>query len=337
MLLILCLILTACSNTPNSETTLQTDLDPSATAGMIDDSPLTTTLLQGVPSGLWFMISNGIAECLITSYKGSVLHTTPGDTVSNAIRLSAAESDFALLHNNISFEAIAGTGMFDEKHENIRGVASFYPSSSQLILDKSLGVSSLREIIDQKLKLNIAVGLFEGSGHTAFKRMLEAYELTTEDLEGWGMRFHYVNVDKVAQMFADGTVNAMFFVVSVPTPGIVEVSINKELSIIEIEQEAIDFVCGKYGYSQGMIPEGSYSFVDRDIAAFSSVTMLGANKDLSVETVYKMTKAIGDNLDYMRVVHANLNDLTLESMSKNMMVPMHPGAEMYYREMGVIN
>lgn len=337
-LLALCLMLTACSSSYTSPATSpQAKLDPSDIDGMIGDSPVTATLLQGVPSGLWYMISNGIAECLNTSYKGSILHITPGVPVANAIRLSAGETDFAMLHNNLAYEAITGTGMFDQKHENIAGVASFYPSQSHLILDKRFGVSSLQEIIDKKLKLSIAVGSFEGSGHMAFLRLMEAYGITSDDMEGWGVKFHYVNVDKIAQMFADGTLDAMFFVASVPTPGIVEVSVNRELAIINIGQQAIDFVCEKYGYSQGQIPKGSYNFVDRDIAAFSSVTMLGANKDLSVEAVYKMTKAIGDNLDYMRIIHGALNDLSLESMTKYMMVPMHPGAEMYYREMGVLD
>lgn len=337
IILIASLLATACGNPSNNEATIQANPDQSVTAGMIDTAPVTATLIQGVPSGLWYMISNGIAECLNTSYKGSVLHITPGVPVANAIRLSAAESDFAMLHNNIAFEAMSGTGVFDKKHENITGVASFYPSQSHLILDKSFGVTSMREIIDQKLKLDIAVGGFEGSGHTAFLRMIEAYGITSEDMEGWGVKFHYVNLDKIGEMFGDGTLNAMFFMASVPTPSIVEVSINRELSIMAIDQEVIDFVCNKYGYSQGVVPKGSYNFSDRDIAAFSSVTMLCANKYLSVETVYKLTKAIGDNLDYMRVIHAALSDLSLESMSKDMMVPLHPGAEMYYREMGVLD
>ena len=49
-----------------------------------------------------------------------------------------------------------------------------------------------------------------------------------------------------------------------------------------------------------------------------------------------MTKAMWDNLDALVAAHSAGKAIKLENALKGMPVPLHPGAEKYYREIGLL-
>ena len=63
---------------------------------------------------------------------------------------------------------------------------------------------------------------------------------------------------------------------------------------------------------------------------------LVTHEGVPAETVYNMTKSMFDNLDQMVAAHAAAKVIKKEDGPKNMPLPLHPGAEKYYREAGLI-
>ena len=81
---------------------------------------------------------------------------------------------------------------------------------------------------------------------------------------------------------------------------------------------------------------GTYSFLEEDYESFGDYTVLASSSAVSDETVYKLTKSICENMEYMTLVHAALKDLNVEIMANKVKVPLHPGAERYYKEAGLL-
>ncbi|MCK6430311.1 MAG: TAXI family TRAP transporter solute-binding subunit, partial [Burkholderiaceae bacterium] len=54
------------------------------------------------------------------------------------------------------------------------------------------------------------------------------------------------------------------------------------------------------------------------------------------DTVYTMTKALFDNLDQLIAAHAAAKAIVKADAAKDVPVPLHPGAERYYREAGLL-
>jgi hypothetical protein len=52
------------------------------------------------------------------------------------------------------------------------------------------------------------------------------------------------------------------------------------------------------------------------------------------ETAYRITRTINDNVDRVRRIHASLADYEPSEAHRQLGVPLHPGAERYYREKG---
>jgi hypothetical protein len=334
-LLIIMLLISGCSN--NNTVTPPENTTPSNTSTLFDSSPITASFLQGIPSGLWYMLSNGISESLNNSYKGSILHITPGASASNSIRISENMAEFGLTHSNIAFEASKGIGAFDKSMDNLASVASFYPSPCQMIVLSELEASTLQEVIDKKIKLRMSIGNSGGSSEEAFLRIIESYGITKEAMEEWGCTFTNKGMDDSSKMFSDGLLNSIFITASAPAPIITENAINKKINLIEFDQININSVCEKYGYNIIEIAGNTYDFRDSPIVSFAANTILATSTDVSDELVYKMTKAIHENLNYLKSIHAALKPMTEESILENLGVPLHPGAKMYYQEAGLLN
>jgi TRAP transporter TAXI family solute receptor len=282
------------------------------------------------------MLSNGLSESLNNSYKGSILHITPGASASNSIRVSENVAEFGLTHSNIAFEASKGIGAFDKSMDNLASIASFYPSPCQMVVVSELEIATFQEIIDKKVKLRMSIGSSGGSSEEAFLRIIASYGITKNDMEEWGCTFTNKGMDDSSKMFSDGLLNSIFITASAPAPIITENAINKKINLVEFDQININSLCEKHGYNIIEIAGNTYDFRDTPITSFAANTILATSTDIPDEIVYKMTRAIHENLDYLKSIHAALKPMTEESILENLGVPLHPGAEMYYKEAGII-
>lgn len=298
---------------------------------------VSTTMLEGNGAGLWFMLSNGIAESLNKSYKGSIINITPGNTSSNILRLRDNQAELILTHSNLAFMAHRGEGSFEEKHDKIRAVATFYPSYAQFLLIEDREIYSVEEFFEKKPKLKISIGPSKSGTETGFLYLLEAYGYTIEDLNNWGCTLFSKNQTDSLNMISDGAIDGMFVISSAPNPSVVECSTNKDLILLEMDNEKIEYIVNNFGFTKGVIKGGLYKFADKDVESFSSFTVLASSLDTPDETVYKVLKSINDNIDYIQAIHSSLSDLSPEYMANNQTIPMHPGAERYYKEIGLIS
>ena len=102
-------------------------------------------------------------------------------------------------------------------------------------------------------------------------------------------------------------------------------------------QEEIDKVlAGNAAYIQTKIPAGTYTGQDADVTCVAIQATLVASEELSEDVVYEFVKAMFDNKDALTEGHAKFGFLDPEAASAGATVTMHPGAEKYYKEIGVL-
>ena len=93
---------------------------------------------------------------------------------------------------------------------------------------------------------------------------------------------------------------------------------------------------GDAAYQPAMIPANTYEGQTTDVPTAAIPNFLVTQSDVPDELVYLMTKALYDNLDTLYAAHSAAKAIKRENAVKGMPVPLHPGAEQYYREVGVI-
>ena len=85
-----------------------------------------------------------------------------------------------------------------------------------------------------------------------------------------------------------------------------------------------------------MIPAGTYDGQSEDVNTAAITNILVTSADLDEETVYQMTKAMFENLDEMVAAHAAAKAISIDTATKGLPIPLHPGAERYYKEKGIL-
>jgi TRAP transporter TAXI family solute receptor len=311
--------------------------DESDDAVVFDSSPVSSSLVHGFSSGLWFVISTAIAECLSNSYEGSLLQATPGESTANIYRLEEYTSEFGMTHSSNLYAAINGIGQFEEKFNNVSGIAVFYPSAAQLVVKKDIGAASFADFIENKIPIDIAIGVETSVANIAFRNILGEYDLTIQNLEDWGCKIHFKNMSDSEDMFNDGIIDGIFVLAGAPTKVIVSMETNADMTMLNIDKEIVDSVIEKYGYVAYTIPEGVYSFSDAAVPSFVTFSMIAASLQTPDETAYKMAKSLHENLEYLKTVHGTLKGISPEMLIQKTGVPLHPGAEKYYKEVGLID
>lgn len=300
------------------------------------DEAVDVTLVMASPTGTLSMVMSGVAECVSKSFPGSVVSIIPGAGGSNIYRVNKHEVDGGHTHSVLAYAAMNGQDPYNEKLANIAAVAGLYHSNQQFIIRKDFGSKSFDEIIQKKLKLRVSVDQPGSMGPLAFSRLLEEYGLTIDDFNSWGGEVMYFNMNDSCSMIADGRIDAALLSTFLPTPPIQELSLNTQINMLEIDSDVIEALVNKYGYEKIIVPKDTYTFLEKDMLSYGSRVILIAPLDSTDEFPYKLAKSITENLDYLKSIHSGLHEMNTEFMTKNLGVPLHPGAEKYYREKGII-
>lgn len=300
------------------------------------DEPVNATLVMASPTGTLSMVMNGVAECVNKSYPGSVISIIPGAGGANIYRINNHEVDGGHTHSVLAYAAMHGQEPYNEKLANIAAIAGLYHSNQQFIIRKDLGIKSFDEIIEGKLKLRISVDQKGSMCPLAFSRLLAEYGFTIDDFNAWGGEVMYYNMNDSCSMMSDGLIDAALLSTFLPTPPIQEMSMNTQITILEIGPNVIEALVNKYGYEKIIIPQDTYSFLNKDMLSFASRIILIVPSDSTDDLPYKLAKSITENLDYLKSIHSGLSEMNTSFMTQHLGIPLHSGAEKYYKEAGIL-
>lgn len=133
----------------------------------------------------------------------------------------------------------------------------------------------------------------------------------------------------------DRHIDAVYIGGPIPWSGLIEMNLARPLRLLSFPEGYRDMMVKEYFYVKADIPKGTYSdtVAPTDIASLNNRTMLMVNKDVPDDIVYTMTKIIGDNKEIvctLSKLFANFDT----AIAWDTGVPLHPGAEKYFKEEG---
>ena len=88
-------------------------------------------------------------------------------------------------------------------------------------------------------------------------------------------------------------------------------------------------------YAEDTIPPGVYKGLDSPVKTVAVMAMMVARADLEEEVVYAVVKAVYEDLEQVKKAHAKFSGIEVKKALMGMSVPLHPGAEKYFKEVGV--
>ncbi|TZE82793.1 TAXI family TRAP transporter solute-binding subunit [Calorimonas adulescens] len=285
-------------------------------------------IATGGTAGTYYPLGGAMADIWKNNIPGlnpSVQST--GAAVANVNMLKDGSVDVIFVQNDIAYYAFSGEEMFkDNKYEDIRGLASLYPETIQIVALKDKNIKTVADLKGKRVAVGAA-----GSGTEANARqILEAAGLSYNDIN-----VQYLSFGDAANNMKDGNIDAAFVTAGMPTAAVTDISATKDINIVEIGDDIADNLIRKYPfYVKTTIQGGTYKGQDSDVKTVSVMSMLAVSKDMDEELAYNLVKSLFENTDRLKAAHAMGVKITIDTAKEGMSIDLHPGAAKYYTEQG---
>ncbi len=287
-------------------------------------------IATGGTAGMAYPIGGAMATIWSSNIPGvSVTPQVTGGSIENSRLLEQKEAEFSIQQNNIADYAYRGTEQFKGRPiRNIRGVASLIPEPLQNIVRADSGISSVADLRGRR----VSVGP-PGSGNEVNSRMLlDGFGITYSDIKPL-----YLSYAETANHFKDRMLDCAMFTTGVGTSAIQEIATTQAVRLLSLTDQQVRDLRAKFPFFvRSVIPAGTYKGQDQDVVTVATLATLVCREDLDEELVYRATKSLFENLDVMARAHTMGKVISLATALDGLTVPLHPGAERYYREKGVI-
>ncbi|GAK56905.1 TRAP transporter solute receptor, TAXI family [Candidatus Vecturithrix granuli] len=304
-------------------------------------------IATGGTAGTYYPLGGALAQALSSKIEDlEVTAQTGNASVANCNLINDHEIESAFVQNNVAYWAYTATGVFEGKEpiENLRAIASLYPEVFQLVATKSSGIKSFADLKGKRVSPGD-----RGSGtESDFRSMTKVLGMSYDDFGS----VDYLSLGGAVERMKDGQVDFLIFTGGYPTSGIIDLGTSVDLTYISIPDEERAKIKEALPYViELVIPAGTYPGQEEDVKTLSVVAQWVVDADVSDDLVYEITKALWEKgevkkgsskgqmktgAEIMAEVHAKGKEVTLETALAGNAIPLHAGAEKYYKEIGVV-
>jgi len=286
-------------------------------------------VLTGGTSGVYYPVGSALATLYgekIPNVQAQVQSTKA--SVENLNLLQQGKGELALaLGDSVKFawEGNADVG-FKEPLSKLRGIAAAYPNFIQIAATADSGIKTLADMKGKSL----SVGAPKSGTELNARAILGAAGMSYEDMS----KVEYLPFAESVELQKNRQLDATLQSAGLGVASIKELATNMPTQIVSIPMEVVE----KLGapFVPGVIPAGTYEGQTEDVPTVAVMNFFVTHEDVSEETAYQMTKLMFENLPTLVAAHKSASAISLENALSGMPIPLHPGAERYYREMGVI-
>lgn len=255
--------------------------------------------------------------------------------------MSEGDADLAVGFSTSSYWAYNGLVDYEGKPlTSLRALVGGLnrPHRLGIVCRQDLGITSLKEIKDKQMKVRLITVQRGGAGEALARLTLDAYGMSYDDIIKWGGSVNHIDLPVAIQQMQDGQADLMIHNVGYKQPDFTELALRQPVVFLGIEPEIEKFLCENYGYEPGIkVEKGEFTGVEEDVNTIGYPSTFFASDRMSDELAYTITKAICENKEKLAAAHSSLEvfDPTQAWLpEKNGLIPLHPGAEKYYKEKG---
>ena len=308
--------------------------DNKAAAGKVDRSKEFITVLTGPTSGIYFPIGGAFSKVVgEMGYKTSA--TATGATAENINAILTGKGEMAIAMSDSVIQAVEAFGAYQgkPKAENLRAMMGLWPNVCQIVTTKDSGITKFTDLKGKR----VGVGAPNSGVELNARMMFEAHGMTYKDA-----KVDYLSYGEAIDQIKNGQCDVAFVTSGLGNATIKELGTAKEIVFVPVEGEALKRLTAKYPfYVEWKIPKETYGTkVDTTTAAVMNIMLV--SKNLSDDVVYDLLTGIYSQkgLETIGASHATakreIKPETALRGIKGTSVKLHPGAEKYYKEKGML-
>lgn len=286
-------------------------------------------ILTGGTSGVYYPLGVAISNVFSKDIKGarpSVQSTKASVENLNLLQQGRGELAFTLGDTLIlGWQGDKDAG-FPKKLDKLRGLTAIYPNYVQIVASKDSGIKTLQDLKGKR----VSVGAPKSGTEINARAIFGAAGLSYDDLG----KVEYLPFAESVELIKNRQLDATLQSAGLGVASIRDLASSVPITVVSIPASVVD----KAGapFVKKTIPANTYSGQSEPAETAAVLNYLVTREGVSDELAYQMIKSIYDNLPGLVAAHAAAKGIQLENAALGMPVPLHPGAERYLKEKGVI-
>jgi TRAP transporter TAXI family solute receptor len=287
-------------------------------------------VLTGGTSGVYYPMGVALSQIYgkaMPDAKATVQATKASAENLNLLQAGRGEVGFSL------GDAVSDAWKGDEEAgfkvplKKLRGIAGIYPNYIQIVASADSGIKTLADLKGRR----ISVGAPKSGTELNARAILKAAGLSYKDFA----KVEYLPFGESVELMKNRQLDATLQSAGLGVSSLRDLAVSVPIVVVAIPADVVAKV-GDVSYQAAVIPAKTYEGQNADVSTVAIQNFLITSTATPTETVYKMTKSMFENLDQLAAAHSAGKAIKKETALKGMPVPLHPGAEKYYREIGML-
>jgi uncharacterized protein len=287
-------------------------------------------ILTGGQAGVYYPLGVAMGQIFgkaLPDTKFSVQATKA--SVENLNLLQAGRGEVALTLGDSLSDAWKGVedAGFKTKLDRLRGIGGMYPNYIQIVANADSGIKTLADLKGKR----ISVGAPRSGTELNARAVLRAAGLTYSDFA----KVEYLPFGESVELMKNRQLDVTLQSAGLGVASIRDLATSIKINVVSVPAEVVAKI-GDAAYQPATIPANTYTGQTEPVPAVAIKNFLVTHAGVPDDVVYEMTKALFTNLDQMAAAHSAAKAINAADAAKSVPVPLHPGAERYYREAGVL-
>ena len=288
------------------------------------------TMMTGPQGGSWVPLGGALKGMWEKAVPGLQIQAQPGAGIANVRGVDEGKAQIGFANSSTTVDGIAGRAPYPKQVKNVCQVANLYPQYFQVVATADAKVTSFADFKGKSL-------VTQPKGNTAeilTAMVLEINGMNYQSLSKTNFQAAYTDA---VSMMKDGHAQIFTLGTTAPASAIMDLASARDVKLVPVDDKTMAALQKvNPGYNKLIIKAGTYPKQDTDVPVIGYSTHIVAACDLPEDTVYKLTKAMAENVDAMAAVVKPITGLTPKDMALDIGVPLHKGAARFYKEKGAI-
>jgi hypothetical protein len=287
-------------------------------------------ILTGGQSGVYYPLGVALGQIYgkaMPDTKTSVQATKASVENLNLVQAGRGEIAFTLGDSlSDAWNGVEDAG-FKTPLKGLRTVAGIYPNYIQIVASADSGIRTMADLKGKR----ISVGAPRSGTELNARAILKAAGLSYKDFA----KVEYLPFGESVELMKNRQLDVTLQSAGLGVASIRDLATSVKITVVAIPLDVISKI-GDPAYLPASIPANTYTGQTEDVPTAAVRNFLVTSEKVPADTVYVMTKALFTNLDQMAAAHAAAKSISAADAVKSLPVPLHPGAERYFREAGLL-
>ena len=287
-------------------------------------------ILTGGTSGVYYPLGMALSKIYSDAIPGIKVEVQATKaSIENLNLLQDGQGDIAFSLGDTLSAAWTGddNAGFTRKLDKLRGIAALYPNYIQIAAARDSGIRTLADLKGKR----VSVGAPKSGTELNSRKVFAAAGLTYQQLG----KVEYLPFGDSVERIKTHQLDAALQSAGLGVASIRDLSNAVPMTVVSVPAEVVARI-GDSAYLAATIPAGTYEGQEAPVPTVAIINYLVTTSDASDDLVYQMTRQMFENRAALVSAHAAASEIRLENATRGMPIPLHPGAERYLREKGVV-